>query len=114
MSGMQRQGKVKEMSSDDPTKNLADDETKYDTKPGMTAVLERVNEVGERLSAEIAAVRTRVDEVYEFAEETRAEMGASFLLLSKKIDKLAGDILQVRAEQGLLEERMDKLEQKPA
>jgi hypothetical protein len=104
--------------SDDPTTRLPDTEQGYDTRPGVTAILERINELGERLAARIGAVESnlsaRIDELSGQLAETRAEMSASFLMLGKKIDTLALDILQVRTDQKLLEDRVEKIERKPS
>ena len=51
--------------NDDPTKKLPDDETRYDTQPTITAVLHRLNEIGDNLRAEMGTLR----------DDLRAEMG---------------------------------------
>ena len=47
--------------NDDPTKKLPDDETRYDTQPTITAVLHRLNEIGDNLRAEIETLRIGQD-----------------------------------------------------
>lgn len=99
------------MSSDDPTMELPDDKPGYDTRPGVTAILERINELGARLEKKID------DSVGELRQEMRSGFGevrADIRMLNKKIDTLAADVLGVRADQKLLEDRVEKIERKPS
>jgi chromosome segregation ATPase len=88
------------MSSDDPTTKLPDDEAKYHTKPSITAVLERINTLEERLTA-------RIDSA---VAELRAEMQTGF----RKIDVLNRELLSMKAEHDQFKERLDNIEQKPS
>jgi BMFP domain-containing protein YqiC len=97
--------------SDDATTKLPEGEEKYDTKPGMTAVLERINELGATLEKQINDVAI---EIRAEIMSLRDEMNKGFAILEKKMDVLGKDTLQVRAEQALLEDRVDKLERKPS
>ncbi|HJQ25585.1 MAG TPA: hypothetical protein VKA60_16815 [Blastocatellia bacterium] len=81
--------------NDDPTKKLPDDETQYNTKPTITTVLERLNEIGDSLRAEIETLRVgqeqlRVDltaEIQSLRSEMNqrfADVDKQFVLLNKK------------------------------
>lgn len=83
------------MSMDDPTTKLPDEE-KYDTKPGITAVLERINALGEQLNKRI--------------DDLRADIHR----LDRKIELYHEDLTNYRIKQRDLEDRVDKLEQKPS
>ena len=69
--------------------NSEDTTKKFDTQPGADAILERINVLEIRLLGEIQK-------------------------LSKKIDVLNRTMLEMQANQGVLEDRLDELEQKPA
>ncbi len=47
--------------NDDSTVKLPDNENKYDTKPGITAVLERINALDERLGQRMGDLQLSVD-----------------------------------------------------
>ena len=81
------------MSQDDPTTKLPD-EAKYDTKPGITAVLERINQLGEELKAQIA------------------ETQAGIRRIEHKIDLLVKDNFEIRTDHSQLAARIDELERK--
>ena len=74
------------------------DESSYDTKPGITAVLERINQLGEQLNNKI--------------DDLQTEMKAGFKRIDQKIDLLHKDILELRTDHGLLAARVDDLEKK--
>jgi len=127
--------------NDDPTNKLPDDETRYDTQPSITTVLKRLNEIGDNLGTEMATLRNdlkaeietlrvgqeqlrvgqeqlRVDLTAEI-QSLRSEMNQrftkvdeQFVLLNKQIGILNHEILRVRAEYAVYEDRLDKLEQK--
>ena len=115
------------MSNDDQTMQLPD-ESKYDTKPGITAVLERINELGNKLSgeisglrsefgnklsSEISALRTELgDRLSGEISALRTEMQTGFKRLDQKIDLVHKDMLELRTDHKLLEQRMDDLERK--
>jgi len=67
--------------SDDPTKQQADDSKKYDTVPGVTAILERIAQVEERLSHQIT--------------ELRVEMQKGFRAIDRQMDTLSGNITRL-------------------
>ena len=123
--------------SDDPTKNLPGDETRYDTQPTITTVLERLNEIGGGLRAEIETLRVGQEQLRAGQEQLRAgqeqirvELGAEiqslrsemnqqfakvaeqFTVLDRKIGILTREVLDVRARQEIYDDRLDKLEQK--
>ena len=96
-------------SDDDPTRKVPEDEAKYDTKPGITAVLERINQLGEQLNKRIdeavAELRTEITEL-------RTETQAGFRKLDRRLDVLTGEIIDIKDNQRKLESRVDKLEEK--
>ena len=60
--------------SDDPTKHQSDDPKKYNTAPGVTAILERIAQVEERLSHQIT--------------ELHVEMQKGFRAIDRQMDTL--------------------------
>lgn len=97
------------MSDDDPTMKVPDDEPLYDTKPGITAVLERIDALEEKLTARIDGVEEKLTAA---VNELRAEMQTGFKKLERKFDLLTKDTFELRADSSLLQERVDKLEEK--
>jgi len=109
--------------NDDPTKKLPDDETPYDTEPTITTVLQRLNEIGDGLKAEIETLRVGQDqlradltaEIQALRSEMNqrfAKVDEQFVLLNKKFRMLIEEVYQVRAEHEVFEDRLDKLERK--
>lgn len=90
------------MSNDDPTKKVPDDEVKYDTKPGMTAVLERINALEDKLTK-------RIDEA---VTELRTEIQTGFRKLEHKLELHGKNLSDLYADERELESRVDKLEGK--
>jgi BMFP domain-containing protein YqiC len=90
------------MSSDDTTTKLPDDEPKYDTKPGITAVLERINQLGEQLNKKID----------DAVNELRTEMREGFRRLDQKLDILNKGLFELQTDHKLLEQRVTDLERK--
>ena len=99
------------MSTDDPTSKLPEGEEKYDTKPSMTAVLERINELGSKLEKQINDV---AGEIRAEIINLRADMEKGFRQIERQIGELSHDIVRLRADQRDLEERVDKIERKPS
>ncbi|HXG63676.1 MAG TPA: hypothetical protein VNO70_01125 [Blastocatellia bacterium] len=93
------------MSSDDQTRILPEGEADkpLDTKPMLEAILDRLN----ALTQDVRAIRAEMEKGF-------AEVQQQFRVLNKKFDILAQDVMQVRADQQLLEDRVTKLEQKPS
>jgi ABC-type phosphate transport system auxiliary subunit len=87
--------------SDDPTTKLPD-EANYDTKPGITAVLERLSLLEERLTKKID----------DAVSELRAEMQTGFRKLDRQMDALSGNITRLQADSRDLEGRVHMLEEK--
>lgn len=123
--------------NDDPTNKLPDDKTRYDTQPTITTVLERIDKLGDNLRAEIETLRVGQDQLHAGQEQLRigqeqlrveltaeiqalrsemnqrfADVDKPFVLLNKQMGILNHEILQVRAEHEVYEDRLDKLEQK--
>jgi len=81
------------MSSDDPTMELPDDKPGYDTKPGVTAILERIAALEARLLSEIASLRTdirRLDHKIELQNRTIGDLYADQRETQERVDKLEG------------------------
>lgn len=76
-----------------------------DTKPGMTAVLERINQLGEMLSAEIQSLRVEINQRFSHVDDQLSTINA-------KIDILNDELLAVKAEQRKQGKRVDELERK--
>jgi len=110
------------MSNDDPTTKLPGDEAGYDTKPGITAVLERINALGEQLNKRIgdavqelrAEMHTYFNDVALNVAKLRRETELNFDKLDRKLDVLHGDIIDVKEKHRKLEKRLDDLENKPS
>ena len=89
--------------SDDPTKTLP--EPRYDTQPGITAVLDRINALGENLTQQINNLRTEV-------VERLALVADQLSTLNAKIDVLNDEMLTLKADQKKHSRRIDELERK--
>lgn len=98
------------LMSDDPTKEIG--ETQYDTKPGMTAVLERINQLGEQLRGEFAGISTRLESLESEIASLRADMQKEFRQIQRQFDRLAGEMSRQGATLDDHEERFQKLEEK--
>jgi uncharacterized coiled-coil DUF342 family protein len=103
--------------SDDLTKELP--EPKYETPPGITAVLERINQIGENLKAEIAEVRSGQEQLKLAVESLRDELQSfrtetleKFSQMNSKFDVLNNELLDLKAEQRRHGRRIDELERK--
>jgi hypothetical protein len=84
------------MSSDDLT-----------ARPTIETVLERINQLGEQLRADIQNSR----------EELINQIGLlrkDVLSIDRKIGIINKELLEVKADQSALGERVEKLEQKPS
>jgi len=71
------------MSNDDPTKKVPEGEAKYDTKPGITAILERINALDEKLTKQINALDEKLT---ASVAELRTEMQTGFRKLERKLE----------------------------
>lgn len=123
--------------SDDPTNKLPGDASRYDTQPTLTTVLERMNELGNSLRAEIRALRVGQEQLVVGQEQLRAgqeqlrvelktevqslrsemneqfaKVATQFKVLEKKMGILTREVMDVRAEQELYDDRLEKLEEK--
>jgi len=72
------------------------DDRLKDTRPLWEGVQHRLDQIEERIAYGFEAVQSQLQ------------------ILNKKMELMTQDIMQVRAEQRLLEERVDKLERKPS
>jgi outer membrane murein-binding lipoprotein Lpp len=80
------------------------------TRPTIETVLERINALATLVTTLAEGQAALARELREF----RHEVAKSFELLNRKLDVLAIDVLEVRARQSLLEDRVEKLEVKPS
>src|SRR5262245_962138 len=86
---------IEPMNTDEPTKDQKDLQ-EYETKPILTAILERVNAIGDEITTFRQETNTRFEaietELREFKEEVRAE----FRLVNKRLDVIAIDLQKIR------------------
>jgi len=88
---------------------MNDDPTIPPTQPTIETVLERINALGERLSAEIAKVRVDLSaEIQSFREEVDEKL----YKLDCKLDVLNEDFLEIKGEQKRHGRRLNELERK--
>ncbi len=107
------------MGNEDKTRILPEDKDSADkiTKPGVEAILDRINKLGDELRGEI---RQQGDElrkemlgaINNLGDELRKEMRAGFDLLNRKLRILASEDLNRKAELEELEERIAELKRK--
>lgn len=69
-----------------------------DTKPTIETVLERISELGTKLEAQIAGIRSEISD--------------GFAKLGKKIDIMNRELLDLKAEHEQLRDRVDSIERK--
>ncbi|MFL6277863.1 MAG: hypothetical protein ACJ74G_21965 [Blastocatellia bacterium] len=92
--------------SEDPTKPQADE--KFDTTPGVTAILERINQVRDELSQNDSQIMAKLTEI-----ETRVkELEAQGRLTNHKFDILLKEIFEYKAQVRDTQARVDELERK--
>src|SRR6185436_15227486 len=97
---------------DDPTRKVPEDEAKYDTKSGITAILERINQLGEQLNKKIDnAVSELSNRLTVEIESLRAEMQTGFEKIDRRLDVLSGEIIDIKDNHRKLKARVDKLEE---
>ena len=114
--------------SDDLTKEQQ--EPRDETQPGITAVLERINQLGNELRVEIATVRDQMTTEIETLRVGQEQLGAAvqslrdelqsfrnetlekFSQMNSKIDVLNEERLELKAEQKRHGRRIDELERK--
>lgn len=109
------------MSNDDPTKKVADDAPAPTTKPTIETVLERINQLGDQLRAEIARSHTELElhmsglvrQLEIHLETQKAELMHEIKSVERKIDVINKELLTIKSEHIRLEERIDDLEKKP-
>ena len=85
--------------SEDPTKPQADE--KFDTTPGVTAILERINQVRDEMMAKLTEIETRVKVVEEQGR-----------LTNHKFDILTKEMFEYKALVRDTQARVDELERK--
>jgi uncharacterized coiled-coil DUF342 family protein len=81
--------------SDEPTKNI---EEKYDTKPTIETVLERINALGEELRSEMHAGFAQVEKRFDEADARFDGLDRRLTLVEDKISVLNEDVLELRAD----------------
>lgn len=85
--------------SDDPTKNLP--EPKYDTTPGVTAILERINQVRDELLQNDSQILTQLKEI-----------DSQIRLMNRKFDIVSKELFETKAQALDAQTRVDELERK--
>jgi len=106
------------MSNDDPTKVISAAPPTPPTQPTIETVLERINQLGESLGAEM---NQRVDafeqNLTQQITNLRAEMNERFsqvdgqlAKLNAKVDVLNDELLNLKADQRMHGKRIDELE----
>jgi predicted RNase H-like nuclease (RuvC/YqgF family) len=84
------------------------------TQPTIATLLERINEFGNELRAEINELRTEIKGVKTDVAEFRAEMEEFRFQMERRIDVLSIDMNKLRADIRRIYDRFDKLEKQPA
>jgi chromosome segregation ATPase len=86
----------------DSTKGLPNEGDKYDTQPGITAVLERINSLDEKLEQRFAQLDEKWEKrfaAFEAKQEARhGEILAQLRKLTQQFELLAIDVTTARAE----------------
>ncbi|MGB9182405.1 MAG: hypothetical protein WCB68_24455 [Pyrinomonadaceae bacterium] len=81
--------------NEDTTKDIS---SKYDTKPTLEQVLDRINALGLELHKELQEIRSEVKEQLREMKERLDGFELRFDKLDDKIDVLNGDVLSLRAD----------------
>lgn len=81
--------------SEDTTKDIS---SKYDTKPTLEQVLERINALGLELHKEMQEIRSEVKKQLSEMKHQLDGFELRFDKLDDKIDVLNGDVLSLRAD----------------
>lgn len=89
----------------DSTKELPNEEEKYDTKPGITAVLERINSLDEKWEKRFAAFEAK-------PEARQLEILAQLRKLTQQFELLAIDLTAARAEMRDHRLRIEQIEER--
>jgi predicted nucleic acid-binding Zn-ribbon protein len=97
-----------------------DEKRAYDTKPIWEQVLTQLGELRSEFNAKLEELRsefnTKLEELRsEFntkLEDVRLDMRAGFRRLERQMERITFDVYAVRTDQGDLERRMDRLEDK--
>lgn len=93
------------MSSEDQTKKF--NQTEYSTQPTISTVLERINALGDSIGLRLNALEERfVTEITEVVATVRR--------VERKIEILNDSLLEVRADNRDMLERVERLESNPA
>lgn len=103
------------MSDEDKTRILPENEDPANkiAKPGVEAILDRINKLGEELGSKNRQLRDEILEaINKLGEELRKEIHAGFDLLNRKLPILASEDLNRKAEIEKIEERIAELERK--
>ena len=99
----------------DSTKELPNEGDKYDTKPGITAVLERINALDEKWEARFSALDEKWEKrfaAFEAKQEARhVEVLGQLRKLNQQFELVAIDITKARAELRDHRRRIEQLEE---
>jgi len=99
----------------DSTKDLPNEGDKYDTQPGITAVLERINALDEKWEARFSALDEKWEKrfaAFEAKQEARhVEVLGQLRKLNQQFELVAIDITKARAELRDHRRRIEQLEE---
>ena len=88
---------------------MSNDPTIPPTQPTIETILDRINALGESLSAEIVKVRTDLSaEIQSFRAETLEKLAK----IDEKFEVITDDLLEIRAKQKQHGKRLNELERK--
>jgi predicted nucleic acid-binding Zn-ribbon protein len=96
--------------SEEPTQDIGE---KYQTKPTIETVLERINALGEQLNARIDGLETRFDGMekrFDGMEKRFDAVDDRLYDMGLKVKLLNNDVLQMRSDIEKMGERMKALE----
>src|SRR5437763_17178675 len=95
---------------------MSNDLTVPPTQPTLETILDRINALGESLSAEIVKVRTDLSAEIEMLrgelQSFRAETFEKLAKIDEKFEVITDDLLEIRAKQKQHGKRLNELERK--
>jgi len=95
---------------------MSNDPTIPPTQPTLETILDRINALGESLSAEIVKVRTDLSAEIEMLrgelQSFRAETFEKLAKIDEKFEVITDDLLEIRAKQKQHGKRLNELERK--
>ena len=80
------------------------------TEPTIATLLTRMNEWGEKLTAENAEIRSELADLRKGQDELRKDLNTGLRRIERKIEILNDNLLTIKADIRDLEVRVEKLE----